>query len=151
MQRIYILLLFFALASCASNKNFQSRSEVIFLKESTSQLVYVTSVGYGKNREDAISNAQKNAVHVILFIGIPQSSAKNPLVVNENVSRSNNSSYFENLLNGSRYKIFIAESAESSNLINMKGSYKIYMNLTINRAALQNDLEQNSVIRKFGY
>lgn len=137
--------------SCASNKSFQPRSEVTLLRESASQLVYVTSVGYGKNREEAINNAQKNAINVVLFIGIPQSSAKYPLVINEKDARKNSSSYIENLFDGNRYKVFITESTESSNLINMHGSYKIYMNLTINRSALQNDLEQNSVIRKFGY
>jgi hypothetical protein len=42
-------------------------------------------------------------------------------------------------------------STESSNLIKMKGTKKITVDVKINYNSLRKDLEQNQLIRKFGF
>ena len=42
-------------------------------------------------------------------------------------------------------------STESSNLIDLKTGKKIFVDVKINFNSLRKDLEQNNIIRKFGF
>jgi len=64
---------------------------------------------------------------------------------------SKHSAYFKKFFDEGNYKTFMMSSTESSNLINMKGTKKITVDVKINYNSLRKDLEQNQLIRKFGY
>ena len=113
--------------------------------------IAVKSTGYGKTQNDAVTDAQKNAFKVILFKGIPGTELNVPLIENENEAKSNHDSYFNKLFDQGFYKTFMMSSTESSNLIQIKGGKKITVDIKINYNSLRKDLEQNQVIRKFGY
>lgn len=126
-------------------------AEVNFINKEAAGTITVKSTGYGNNREKAMIDAQKNAFRVILFKGLPGTQLNVPMVDNENDARSNNASYFEKLFDQEFYKTFIMSSTPSSNLVKVKGGKKIEVNLKINYNSLRIDLEQNKIIRKFGF
>jgi hypothetical protein len=96
-------------------------------------------------------DAQKTAFKVIMFKGIPGTELNIPLIENESEARSKNGEYFKNFFDGGNFKSYMMSSNESSNLIKIKGTNKISVNVKINYNSLRKDLEQNRIIRKFGY
>jgi hypothetical protein len=125
--------------------------EVNFLYKEAQGTIAVQSTGYGKNQTDAVADAQKNAFKILLFKGLPGTELNVPLIENENDAKSKHSEYFKKFFEQGNYKTFMMSSTESSNLIKMKGSKKITVDVKINYNSLRKDLEQNQVIRKFGY
>mgnify|MGYP006143240887 FL=1 len=115
--------------------------------------VTIRTIGYGSNQEDAIEDAEKNAFTVLLFRGLPESEQKNALVgTNESEEIEKNKDYFTKFYNDKRYRTFIMFSVPTSDLIKHKGGKKsIAVDIKINLIALRKDLEQNNVIRRFGY
>lgn len=126
-------------------------AEVNYINKEAAGTITVKSTGYGKNKEKAMIDAQKNAFRVILFKGLPGTQLNVPMVDNENEARSKNTAYFEKFFDQEFYKTFIMSSTQSSNLEKVKGGKKINVDLKINYNALRSDLEQNKVIRKFGF
>lgn len=124
----------------------------VFLKaQDTVGLIVVNSDGYGQKRQLAIENAQYRAIEKILFRGIPGTLLNVPLVANESEAKSKHQKYFEQLKAG-RFKDFIHSTNVTSDFVkNSKGARNIAVQTEINYNALRLDLEQNQVIRKFGY
>jgi hypothetical protein len=125
--------------------------EVNFLYKDAQGTITVKSTGYGKNQSDAVIDAQKNAFKVLLFKGIPGTELNVPLIENENDAISKHAAYFKKFFDEGNYKTFMMSSTESSNLIKMKGTKKITVDVKINYNSLRKDLEQNQLIRKFGF
>lgn len=144
------LLIVTSLFSCKSTPSSYS-AEVSFISKEEQGTITVRSYGFGKNQTDAVTDAQKNAFNVLLFKGIPGTELNIPLIENENEAKSKHTSYFRNLFDYAYYKSFMMSSTESSNLIKIKGNKKISVDVKINYNSLRKDLEQNQVIRKFGY
>ncbi len=126
-------------------------AEVNFINREAQGTIVLKSTGYGKNHAEAVTDAQINAFKVILFKGIPGTELNIPLIENEKNVTSQHSEYFKNFFDGGLYKTFMMSSTESSNLIKMKGTKKINVDLKINYNSLRKDLEQNQLIRKFGF
>ena len=126
-------------------------AEVNFISREAQGTIVLKSTGYGKNHAEAVTDAQINAFKVILFKGIPGTELNIPLIENEKNVTSQHSEYFKNFFDGGLYKTFMMSSTESSNLIKMKGTKKINVDLKINYNSLRKDLEQNQLIRKFGF
>jgi len=128
-------------------------AEVNFLSESTG-IITVRSIGYGKNKVEAIDNAEINAMDVLLFRGIPESTQKDPLIsTNSDDVKSKNKDYFDNFYTGKQFKTFINSAIPTTeDLIKNKGGKKsIAVDIKINIKALKLDLEQKKIIRKFGF
>ena len=111
------------------------------------------AIGFGINTEDAIKDAEKNALNIILFRGLPESEVKVGLIgTNEAAEIEKHQDYFTKFYTGLRYKTFIMSSIPTSDLIIKKGSKKsIAVDIKINVVALKRDLEQSNIIRRFGY
>ena len=150
MKIIMSVISILGLQSC-SPKIKPYSGEVNFLYKEAQGTVAVKSTGYGKNQMEAVSDAQKNAFKIILFKGIPGTELNVPLIENENDAKSRNAAYFKKFFDEGNYKTFMMSSTESSNLIKMKGTKKIDVDVKINYNSLRKDLEQNQLIRKFGY
>lgn len=83
------------------------------------------------------------AVYHLLFRGIPNSNQTTPLIsTSEDAAEKQFPEYFKKLFNENRYKTFVTSSSKIGN-----GSQRV----VVNTKALRLDLEQNSIIRKFGY
>ena len=115
--------------------------------------ITVRAIGFGEKTEDAINDAEKNAIDVLLFRGLPESEQKVPLIgTNETEEKNKHKDYFNKLYNESRYKTFVMSSIPTTDLIKNKGGKKsIAVDIKINLVALRRDLEQNNIIRKFGF
>jgi hypothetical protein len=71
---------------------------------------------------------------------------------NELEELEKNKAYFTKFYGVNRYKTFIMSSMNTTELIIKKGSKKsIAVDIKINYQALKRDLEQNNIIRKFGF
>jgi len=149
-QTLYIIIAILGLHSCSPKLQPYS-GEVNFLYKEAQGTIAVKSTGYGKNQTDAVMDAQKNAFKVLLFKGIPGTELNVPLIENENDAKSKHADYFKKFFDEGNYKTFMMSSTESSNLIKMKGTKKIAVDVKINYNSLRKDLEQNQLIRKFGF
>lgn len=149
--KFFFFLFAICLFSCSS-RSIQSSAKVNYLA-SKDGTITMRAIGVGENQQAAIADAEKNAFEVLFFRGLPGSEQKIALIgTNEITEKQKNQIYFDNLFAGQRYKTFLMSSISSSNVINVKGGGKsISVDVEINVAALRRDLEQNSVIRKFGF
>lgn len=88
-------------------------------------------------------NPEYAAVHQLLFRGFPESNQTYPLISTaEDEIQKQYPAYFKDFFQKQRYKTFVTVASK-----NEDGSYRI----VLNTKALKSDLEQNSIIRKFGY
>lgn len=130
-------------------------AEVNFIGKSNQGTINLRSIGYAKNLkslEDAVTDAEKNAFNTILFRGIPGTDVGNAMIgLNEKDIKSKHSSYFNSFYGGKRYKSFMMSSNPTTPIIKKKGYKKITVDITINIQSLRKDLEDNQVIRGFGF
>jgi hypothetical protein len=121
--------------------------------ESTSQTISLRCTGIGKDRYSAINDAEKAAFNTLLFKGVPSSQQKDALIsYNESECIKENNKYFNNLFSKGHYKTFITTSVPVSELTHCRGTMKmITVDVQINIYSLRKDLEQNNIIRAFGY
>jgi hypothetical protein len=150
LKSILVAMSILGLQSCSPKLQPYS-GEVNFLYKEAQGTIAVKSTGYGKNQSEAVADAQKNAFKILLFKGLPGTELNVPLIENENDANSKHGDYLKKLFDQGNYKSFMMSSTESSNLIKVKGTKKITVDLKINYNSLRKDLEQNQVIRKFGF
>lgn len=145
------IMIFVTIANSCSYKTLPT-AEVNYLsgKDGT---ITMRAIGIGVNTEDAIYDAEKNAMNVLLFRGLPESEQKLALIgTNEVEEKNKHKDYFNKFYSEKRYKTFIMSSIPTSDLIKHKGGKKsIATDIKINLVALRKDLEQNNIIRKFGF
>jgi hypothetical protein len=145
---VFGLLLF---AGCAKKIHAEYTAEVSYQSKDTDGTITVRCFGYGKNDKEAITNAQKNALSVILFKGLPGSELRVPLVDNEYESKNSNATYYKNLFENGYSNTFIMSSDIISPLVKHDKTKRLIVNIKININSLRRDLEINKIIRKFGY
>lgn len=118
-----------------------------FLSEQNG-IITVKSSGAGKSAEQAKRAAEKSAISTLLFRGFPESSQKAPLVgYQEEEITGKHSRYFRQLYKQERYLSFLTSSQPVSRYANKA----LTVEVSINLRALRTDLEENGIIRKFGY
>lgn len=142
---IGVLLLL--LLSCKSTVQYD-QPNVVLLFESGGEITLQSRITNGKN---AVEEAQKLAFETILFRGIPNSQYNLPLIENRNTAFENHQKYFDNFFKEGYYKTFIISSNNLDMYKDVKKNKILVLNTKINYHALRRDLEQNGVIRKFGY
>ena len=143
----YFFVLFLLLNSCKSVQ-YQTPN-ILLISENKGE---VTLKATTQNNDKGVEQAQKLAIQTILFRGIANSNSLNvPLVPNENQSLAEHKEYFSNFFDKGFYKTFFLLSQESNISKNVRGHKQLDVVMKININALRRDLEQNGVIRKFGY
>jgi hypothetical protein len=152
MKYFILISIVLGLHNCSpKTKSLNLGSEVNFLYKESQGSIAVKSVGFGNNQETAEVNAEQNAFYVVLFRGIPGTEQNIPLVENEQESKSKHVKYFENFFEKGYYKTFMMSSIISSKLSKSNSGKTITLNVKININSLRKDLEQNQIIRKFGF
>jgi len=152
-KKISVLLFVVLMITTVScSKKTLPTSEVNFLSGNDGTIT-MRAMGSGQKQEDAINDAEKNAFNVILFRGLPQSEQKIALIgTNESEEIEKNKQYFEKFYTQMRYKTFVMSSIPVSNFKKQNGGLKrLAIDIKINLVALRKDLEQNNIIRKFGF
>jgi hypothetical protein len=150
IRSILYISLILGLHSC-SPKIQTNSGEVNFMYKEAQGTIVVKSIGYGINQSEAVISAEKNAFKVILFRGLPGTELNVPLITNEGEVTSKHAEYFNNLLEQGNYKSYMMSSIISSNLVKLKGTKKITVDIKINYNSLRKSLEQSQIVRKFGY
>jgi hypothetical protein len=140
----------FLIAGCSKKIQPNYNAEVSFESKDTDGTITVRCYGYGGKDQEAIEDAQKNALSVILFKGLPGSEVNVPLVDNEYNSKNSNPAYYKNLFENGYSKTFIMSTDVVSPLAKYNNTKRLIVNLKININSLRRDLEINKVIRKFG-
>lgn len=113
--------------------------------------ITLNSKGFGKNDNAAVLDAQENAFNIILFKGIPGTEMNVPLIENENSAKAKFEEYFNVFFKNGFYHKFLMSSALSEAPYKVKRGKACSVDLKINFNALRIDLEQNNIIRKFGF
>lgn len=147
---LVILVLLSVTYSC-SKKTFPT-SEVNYLSGNDGTIT-MRAIGNGTNQQEAINEAEKNAINVLFFRGLPESEQKIALIgTNESEEIENHKQYFEKFYVQKRYKTFIMSSIPVSEFAKQNGDIKsLTLDIKVNLVALRKDLEQNNIIRKFGF
>ncbi len=146
---IGIIILISIVKSCSYKTIPTAEVNYLSSKEGT---ITMRAIGNGLNSEDAINDAEKNAINVLLFRGLPESEQKVALIeTNEDEVTNTHKDYFTKFYKEKRYRTFVMSSIQTTELIKKKGGKKsITVDIKINLVALRKDLEQNNIIRRFG-
>jgi hypothetical protein len=148
MKPIYFVFLALFFSQCATIENYPS--EIKLINKPDASRCVISGNGYSKSTDEAVSEAEKNIFNVILFQGIAGTDLERPMIENSAEIKNAHDSYFKNLLDNKGYKKFITERSNTSSNI-VKGGFQAQTTLTINLIALRKDLEDNGIIRKFGF
>jgi hypothetical protein len=151
LPKLIGIIIFISIANSCRYKTLPT-AEVNYLS-SKDGTITMRAIGIGVQSEDAINDAEKNALNVLLFRGLPESEQKVALIgTNETEEKNKHKEYFNKLYYEKRYKTFVMSSIPTTDLILHKGGKKsIAVDIKINLVALRKDLEQNNIIRKFGF
>lgn len=153
LRKLCVLAILISLSITSScSKKILPTSEVNFLSGNDGTIT-MRAVGNGANQQEASSEAEKNAINVLLFRGLPESEQKIALIgTNESEEIEKHKQYFEKFYAQKRYKTFIMSSIPVSDFAKQNGGIKsLTLDIKVNLVALRKDLEQNNIIRKFGF
>lgn len=150
ISALVILVLLSVTYSCS--KKTLPTSEVNYLSGNDGTIT-MRAIGNGTNQQEAINEAEKNAINVLFFRGLPESEQKIALIgTNESEEMEKHKQYFEKFYTQKRYKTFIMSSIPVSDFAKQNGGAKsLALDVKVNLVALRKDLEQNNIIRKFGF
>ena len=115
--------------------------------------ITITTTGTGINSRRAMIDGERQAFKDLFFRGYPTSQQKTPMIgVNEIALTQQHKAYFDQFfgmteLGPNRYRTFIIRSKP----VGKFSGNQLTTDVTINLRALRTDLEQNGIIRKFGY
>ena len=147
---IYILILIGAFLSACSPKTYPS-SAVEYERKKGSDIVIVTSWGYGKVVKEAMIDAEKRAFEVLLFKGLPNSVYSKKMISPEIKEKHEN--YFLKFFEEQQYRDFISFSDASSNLEKdiQSGLKRKELTIGINIKNLKTKLKEDDLISKSWY
>ena len=150
IRLLIFVLLALGLPSC-SPKVYTCGNEVNLTLKPSADLFTIGTSGCGKTSIDAKNSAEKAAVETALFIGFASHGNVQPIVENGTEAKQKHAGYFNELLSSGGYKRFITDNVTVSEIISKEKVVEVKLQLTLNYSALRRDLEQNAVIRKFGF
>ena len=137
-----------ALSSCARRPALPPTAEVEYLGPTEPGTTYLQARGCASGGPAAATQeALRTAFETMLFRGIPGSEVSLPLVADEAAARQRFASYWQEFYSKGRYRTFLTSIMEVPG--RQRGCTRL--TLKINHAALRQDLEQQGVIRRFGY
>lgn len=160
-----LILVFFAKCKTPQVSYFPN-AELEYLNTEGDQLT-IRMLGYGIDEQAAIFDAQTNAFDNLFFRGIPNSPYNTPLIgIDENTIRNKNIKYFNEFYGNKRVLNFINRytliASDKTNILAQKITNKsikqkqvesiaAFIEITINITSIRKDLENNKIIRAFGY
>lgn len=151
MKYVWLLALILIMVSCKTQS--YPTANVVFQSVSHG-VISMRSLGLGNNKQEAVDDAEKNAISVLLFRGLPGSGQEVPLIgVDEETCKKQYPDYLNTLLGISkRYKTFIVASIPVTSFQKQNNGMKsIAVDVRVNINSLRLDLERQGLIRRFGY
>jgi hypothetical protein len=152
LKKISVFAVLVMILTTGCSKKTLASAEVNYVSGNEGTIV-MRSIGVGTNQQEAIADAEKRSINVILFRGLPESLQKIALIgTNESEEMDKHKDYFDTFYNKIRYRTFIMSSIPVSDFKRQSGGSKsLAVDVKVNLVALRKDLEQNNIIRKFGY
>ncbi len=150
MKKIMIVAVIL-ISFCQCSKDVTHSALISGLPVTDENTAFVRSAGYGKNRFEILANAEERAFKAVMFTGIPGGTPSRPLIANEQKSREQYRSFYQEFFNGRVYLDYMISNTPSSEIEKVKGNKRMMCDIKINLAGLRAHLESNQVIRKFGY
>lgn len=141
----------------ANEDTAQWRYEIEALEVGTQGTCLVKVWSYSKKPEVASSQSRKNAVHGVIFKGIPAKDripGKKPLVQNAS-AEAEHADFFKNFFaDGGAFMRFVTltnnGAIEAGDVMKIGKEYKVGVNVTVNYSELRKAMEDAGVIKKLG-
>jgi hypothetical protein len=135
-------------------KNWRYEIQCVNVSSDGSYVIKVFS--YSKNKNVAIEQSKKNAIHGVIFRGIPQSDIgcvrQPPLARHPNLEEKNRDFFKEFFLENGNYQKFVTLTTDGAiapedRLRVGKKEYKIGIIVSVNIAGLRKQLESAGIIK----
>ncbi len=160
MKKMKLFLIVCCLAAACKTKKMPPAINYDYEVESINQTGVEGTVifkvwSYANTNDGAIGMAKYNAVHAVLFKGIPGTNFSTPMVTDP-AAKSKNKTYFDEFFkeNG-QYLSYATLSNDGSiglgDRLQVGKLYKVGVIVQVNYSLLRKELENKSIIRKFGY
>ena len=151
MMRFIIIVTMLGFVSCSQKVYSPQVKNNSTTEEGT---IRIQSTGLGNNLPEAYNNAVENAFSTLLYKGIPESIQATPMVPDEMRAKEQYAKVLSCFKDKGCYTQFLTSASKDSKE-RVRGTallnYEVKSDVTINIRALRTYLEQNNVIRKFGY
>lgn len=148
MKAVFFSVLIILAASCKSSKIYNSRvTNIPATEEGT---IYIQSSGLGKNEKKADEQSVYNAFSTLLYQGIPESIQTRPMIEPADADRVKQK-VDGCLTDDGCYQRFITQMDRIGGVQKVNKDYAVVNKIKINIRSLRTYLEQNSIIRKFGF
>jgi hypothetical protein len=151
---LFLLLMNTMVISSCGKKLYPETAELTYLSSPQSGVVELASVGYGAAKKDAELDTYTTAFNNILFKGIPGFGAlRLPMIENERESKIEHPGFYRKLFDERGYLRFITSQGATEQLGKSDDQKKtrVKKTISIDYESLRRFLEQEGVIRKFGY
>jgi hypothetical protein len=175
IQQLFIILMIaLAFGACKPTAQLSNDYEVRAMGQGKQGTTLVKVYSYGETVEDAVERAKMDALHALLFKGIPGSNNAKPMITDPMVEQEGND-YFRRFFgidtwifrknaksnrkmaytqSSAPYKLFVQQSSDGSvssrDTQKVPGGYKVGVVVSLNHQQLRRKLEQDGMVRKFG-
>lgn len=148
---VFVFSALVIIASCGRKVYSEEPVGIFFIESPGEGLVTLRSDGFGSSLDKAETDAILKGFEAILFRGIPQyTGLSRPMIASESKFRSSHPEWFENFIESGLYQRFIQEDFGGRELLVPKGK-RVNREFTINYRNLRGYLEEEELIRRFGY
>lgn len=109
----------------------------------------VKVTGKGKKAEDAVVDAKINAIHAILFRGIPGSNMAKPIITEPNAETTNVDYFNQFFAPSGKYLSFLSVSGDGpTDKVKTSDGYKVTMLISVKHKALRKQMEDDGKAKK---
>lgn len=152
MKKIIVVSIVILITACSQKTYTTNVSNNPVTEEGA---IRISSSGKGSTLPEAYNNAIENAFNTLLFRGIPESIQSTPMIPDETKAREQYGNVLACFKKKDCYTQFLTHAAKEGSKQRVRGdkfiNYQVNSDVTINIRALRTYLEQNNVIRKFGF
>lgn len=156
MLRLLIVALLMCVASGASAKEKDEfRYEIVSAGVGTEGNALIKVYSYARNKNKAIELGKKNAVHGILFKGVPGGSGsytQPPLVKPD--QQAAHADFFKSFFKNGEYLRYVKVSSDGiispKDMMQVGKEFKIGIVFVVSKSELRKYLESNGIIKSLG-
>lgn len=168
-----ILIIFGLLVTHCGTKNLSYNYETEALEQGQQGTVMFKVFSYGESVEEAVERAKMDAVHAVLFKGVPGTNVEDPIVKNPSQKQKKHSKYFKTFFGvedlerrernkgglrygpkSADYRLYVQRSGDGSinpkDRVKVDGGYKVGISISVNHKELRKRLEDDGIIEEFG-
>jgi hypothetical protein len=138
----------------AENDTFEWRYEIEVVNTGTQGTKQVKVWTYSKKADVAIEQAKKNAVHGIIFKGMPNNGAvtgEKAMAQDPNLESSQEEFFKEFFKDGGKYSKYVTlvnnGAIAAGDIMKVGKEYKVGVVVSVNTSGLRKDLEQAGIIK----